>query len=114
MYFIIYLCCSIIQYTLFSVAKVQKVNMENKILTPYQEKAKVRFAMVTSSLEVFKLFWEIGFRSQAQIYLQLCIAFPEYANADGRNKLKLMWNFVKYDKQLIKDLYATIDKINKR
>lgn len=93
---------------------MQKVNIMNEILTPYQKRAKVRFAMVDASLDIFRLFWEIGYRSQADIYLQLCMVFPKYGTPVGRNTLKLMWNFVKYDNQLIKDLYITIDKINDR
>ena len=81
-------------------------------LTINQIKAVERFNMVQLALDVFRLFFELGYKTKRDVYLQLCIHYPEYSSKEYHNKFSVLWNFQKLDVELISALHSTIDKIN--
>lgn len=83
-------------------------------LTHYQQKAKTRLDRVKRAAETFEIFFEIGFRTKQDVFTQLSIHFPKYNTPSERQQFGLLWNFIAYREEMIKDLENVIDQINSK
>ena len=85
-------------------------NLQN--LTKYQQKTLNRFSHVEKSVGVLKHFYDIGFHSKRDLFTLLCIHFPKYFTDEGKAKFSLLWSCVQFDKNLVNDLEALLQKLN--
>jgi len=83
-----------------------------KNLTHYQETTINRLKIVKRSVEILELFFEIGYRTKQDVYTQLIIHFPKYNTRSFKEQFRLLWNFKKFELEMINDLEAVISKIN--
>lgn len=88
--------------------------MNQQNLKINQQKALQRFDLVERTVEVFRLFFQLEKRTNAEVYLTLCIHFPEYHTPEAKTKFNWLWNCMKYDRNMIGDLERVIDKINEQ
>lgn len=77
-----------------------------------QQKAYQRFKNIGNTVNVFKLFFEIGYRTKQDVYIQLCIHHPVYNTPKYKSEFVLIWNCIKYDNNMVMDLNNVIDQIN--
>jgi len=83
-------------------------------LTIHQQRAFLRRKRTKSAIEVFDLFFELGFRSKTQVWMQLVIHFPKYNTESLYNQFTGVWNLVRQDDAMVSDLEKVIDKINSK
>jgi hypothetical protein len=82
--------------------------------TKYAVKTKARLNIIQTTLSLFKGFYQLGYKTKNDVFIQLIINYPEYNTLKGRYIFTSLWHFKTFNNDLLNDLQNTINNINNK